>query len=93
MAASANATITEETTCQSGPSTYGNPLSIHPKRIMLYLGQGFHDLPVYDAQALGASARISGPAILELPTTTIMLLKDQKGEIDALGNLLGTLKR
>jgi len=25
MAASANATITEETTCQSGPSTYGNP--------------------------------------------------------------------
>jgi len=62
---------------------------IKPKsRRKIYLGSGFRLVPVYDAAAFGAGARLKGPAVLELPTTTILLLDKQEGRIDAHGNLL-----
>ena len=35
MAASASSYITQKTTCQTGPSTYGNPILILTERSML----------------------------------------------------------
>ncbi|MBX3568813.1 MAG: hydantoinase/oxoprolinase family protein [Rhizobiaceae bacterium] len=54
----------------------------------VYLGKGFRDVPVYDAAAIGAGGKISGPSILEQPTTTILLLEGQVATVDGFGNLL-----
>ncbi len=78
-----------------GRARQGKPLAAQrgkPKaksHRQVYLGKGFRGLPVYDAQLLGSGAKIAGPAILELPTTTILLLENQSAEIDRLGNILG----
>lgn len=62
---------------------------IAPKsRRKIYLGDGFHNVPVYDAAGFGAGAKLAGPAVLEMPTTTILLLDKQRGRMDAQGNLL-----
>lgn len=58
----------------------------------IYLGAGFCDVPIYDAAAFGAGAGIVGPAVLEMPTTTILLLDKQQGQIDGQGNLLVELQ-
>ncbi|MDH6235030.1 N-methylhydantoinase A [Mesorhizobium soli] len=58
----------------------------------IYLGKDFCDVPVYNAEAFGAGARLSGPAVLEMPTTTILLLEKQHGQIDGHGNLLVELE-
>lgn len=62
---------------------------IAPKsKRQIYLGKSFREVPVFDASAFGAGASISGPAVLEMPTTTILLLDKQDGCIDGHGNLL-----
>lgn len=54
----------------------------------VYLGESTIDLPVYDGSALGASAVIAGPAIIEETTTTILLLERQLATTDQYGNYL-----
>jgi N-methylhydantoinase A len=54
----------------------------------VYLGRGFASLPVYDGALIGAGDKIAGPAVLELPTTTVLLLDHQTLEVDSRGNLL-----
>lgn len=54
----------------------------------LYLGGKLRPAPVYDAGLLGGGAEIDGPAILELPTTTILLLENQSARVDGRGNFL-----
>jgi N-methylhydantoinase A len=54
----------------------------------VYLGRGFRDVPVYDASRIGAGAKLVGPAVLELPTTTILLLEKQDARVDLMGNIL-----
>jgi N-methylhydantoinase A len=55
----------------------------------VYLGrQGLREMPVYDGTALGAGAQFEGPALIEQPTTTILVLADQKATVDANGNVL-----
>ena len=56
----------------------------------VFLGKGFREVPVYDVGLFGAGAKVAGPAILEQPTTTIMLLENQKAVIDKFGNILGS---
>lgn len=61
----------------------------HPKgKRKVYLGKGFRDVPVYDGEGIGSGATLTGPAIIEQPTTTILLLEGQKGTVDPRGNLL-----
>ncbi|MDH3738596.1 MAG: hydantoinase/oxoprolinase family protein, partial [Alphaproteobacteria bacterium] len=45
------------------------------------------DTPVYDGVALGAGAVLDGPAIIEQPGTTIVLLTGQAARIDDFGNI------
>ncbi len=44
--------------------------------------------PIYDGDALNAGGKIVGPAVIELPTTTIMLLPKQVATADRHGNFL-----
>jgi N-methylhydantoinase A len=82
-----------------GKARRGSPLSpqrgeIRPKSSRtIYLDKGFRDVPVYDASLIGAGARLEGPAVLELPTTTILLLDNQKVQVDEQGNILVDLVR
>ena len=44
--------------------------------------------PIYDRTRLGAGDTIAGPAILRQLDTTIVVLPEQDGTVDALGNLI-----
>jgi N-methylhydantoinase A len=46
------------------------------------------ETPIYDGNALGAGNRFQGPAIIELPHTTVPLRPGQPAEVDGFGNLL-----
>jgi N-methylhydantoinase A len=43
---------------------------------------------VFDRAALGAGARLTGPAIVEQPDTTVLVPGGHTGEVDRLGNLI-----
>lgn len=58
----------------------------------IYLGKGYRDIPVFEGAALGAGAKLAGPAVVEQPTTTILLLDGQDATVDARGNLLVEMK-
>jgi N-methylhydantoinase A len=48
---------------------------------------GYVDTPVYDYRALRAGHVLAGPAIVEVPTTTVVIPADTTGTVDDLGNL------
>jgi N-methylhydantoinase A len=55
----------------------------------VFLGAaGQRRLPVFDGESLRAGAEIHGPAIVEQPTTTILLLDGQAATVNASGDLL-----
>ncbi len=45
-------------------------------------------MPVYEGANLGAGAKVAGPSMIELPTTTILLLQGQTSVTDDHGNFL-----
>ena len=51
---------------------------------------GYVDTDVYDYSLLRAGHRITGPAIVEVPTTTVVVPGGTTGEVDQLGNLIIT---
>jgi N-methylhydantoinase A len=65
----------------------GTPQPKSPRPV--YLGKvGLQTVPVYDGAQLGAGARVEGPCVIELPTTTILLLEKQASVTDDHGNFL-----
>jgi N-methylhydantoinase A len=48
----------------------------------------FAEVPVYDGEALGAGARLAGPGIVELDTTTIVLPAGWRAQTDRHGSFL-----
>jgi N-methylhydantoinase A len=61
-------------------------------RRRLYLGRdGYCDMPVYDGAVLGAHAKLDGPALIEQPTTSILILAGQDARVDDYGNLSVTM--
>lgn len=58
-------------------------------RRTVFLGSsGRQEVPVYDGAALGSGAIIDGPALVEQPTTTLLLLAKQQARTDDHGNFL-----
>jgi N-methylhydantoinase A len=55
--------------------------------VCLDFRKGFVTTRVYDYRRLRAGHRIEGPAILQVPTTTVVLPEGMAGYIDELGNL------
>jgi N-methylhydantoinase A len=60
----------------------------------VYLGvaDGMTEIPVFDGRSIGAGAIIDGPAIIEEPTTTFLLLSGQRAETDAYGNYIAEIR-
>ncbi len=48
---------------------------------------GYVDTPVYDYRELRAGHVLTGPAIVEVPTTTVVIPAGTRGTVDQLGNL------
>ena len=58
-------------------------------RRAVFLGSsGRQEVPVYDGTVLGTGAVIDGPALIEQPTTTLLLLAKQQARTDDHGNFL-----
>ena len=55
-----------------------------------YFGKslGWVDISIYDGASLKAGAKLSGPAIIEEPTTTILVPHGFSCEVDRFGNLM-----
>jgi N-methylhydantoinase A len=70
----------------SGPA---EPLTSRP--VQLDDGLGYVDTPVYDYRGLRAGHVLTGPAIVEVPTTTVVVPGGTTGTVDRLGNL--TIRR
>ena len=54
---------------------------------------GYVETDVYDYQGLRSGHVLSGPAVVELPTTTVVVPAGTTGTVDHLGNLTITLKQ
>ena len=51
---------------------------------MIFNGEGLaHETPVYDGALLGAGDRITGPAVIQEVTTTIVIEPGWMAELDA----------
>ncbi|HSV68682.1 MAG TPA: hydantoinase/oxoprolinase family protein [Methylibium sp.] len=68
----------------------GVPVSdalIEHRPICLDGREGYVDTPAYDYVRLRAGHVIDGPAVIQVPTTTVVLPRGMRGTIDRLGNL------
>ena len=55
--------------------------------VCLDAAEGFADTPVYDYRRLRAGHVLTGPAIVEVPTTTVVVPGGTTAAVDTLGNL------
>jgi N-methylhydantoinase A len=55
--------------------------------VCLDASEGFADTPVYDYRQLQAGHVLTGPAIVEVPTTTVVVPGGTTAAVDRLGNL------
>ncbi|MFC5142746.1 hydantoinase/oxoprolinase family protein [Actinomycetospora rhizophila] len=65
----------------------GEPPVSGRRPVYLEIGQGFVDTPIYDYTALRAGHVVPGPAVIEVPTTTVVVPDGRTGTVDELGNL------
>jgi N-methylhydantoinase A len=70
-----------------GPATDAARTGSRPIRLG---GDRYTDTDIYDYARLRAGHRISGPAIVEVPTTTVVVPAGATGTVDRLGNLIIT---
>lgn len=57
------------------------------RQVCLDATQGYVDTPVYDYRLLRQGHVITGPAVIEVPTTTVVVPPRMSGTVDHLGNL------
>lgn len=58
------------------------------RKVSLDARHGFVDTPVYDYRLLRHGHVIAGPAVIEVPTTTVVVPPAMTGTVDHLGNLV-----
>jgi N-methylhydantoinase A len=68
--------------------TDGPPEVKEHRRAMLDIRAGWQEVAVYDYTALGRGHQIQGPAIVEAPTTTVVIPPTTSATVDQLGNLV-----
>jgi len=64
------------------------PVPTDHRRVFLDVRKGWQDTKIYDYRALGVGSKVSGPAVVEAPTTTVALPQGCTGTVDHLGNLV-----
>jgi N-methylhydantoinase A len=72
------------------PAANGFPVSdavIERRPICLDGEEGYVDTPAYDYTRLRAGHVVDGPAVIQVPTTTVVVPRGMRGTIDRLGNL------
>lgn len=74
-------------TLSGSASTNGNHPSAEPAHRQVYLDGEWHDAAVYDEAALTLDSRFEGPAIVELPDTTIVVGTGQVASVDTNRNI------
>lgn len=57
------------------------------RKVCLDARVGYVETPIYDYRALKAGHVITGPAVIEVPTTTVVVPPEMTGVVDNLGNL------
>jgi N-methylhydantoinase A len=55
---------------------------------LVFLSDCWHDTRLYRRDALGAGSEIEGPAIVDQPDTTILILPGWSGVTEPSGNLI-----
>jgi N-methylhydantoinase A len=60
---------------------------IEHRSVCLDFRRGFVSTPVYDYRRLQANHRIAGPAVVQVPTTTVVVPDGMSGVVDEFGNL------
>ena len=75
------------------PQALGEGAAARPasERPVWWANGGFRDTPVYDGTELGAGAAFYGPAVVEMPETTIVVPPGHRGRVDALGSFVISL--
>jgi len=69
------------------PAATGDAEPIGTRPVCLDAATGFVDTPIYDYRELRAGHVLTGPAIVEVPTTTVVVPVGSTGTVDHLGNL------
>jgi N-methylhydantoinase A len=58
------------------------------RRPVCFDPRGYRPTPIYDGERLKCNNRLRGPAIVEYPSTTVVIGPGQSGGVDAYGNLI-----
>lgn len=61
---------------------------IERREVMLDSRLGWQQTPIYDYRKLAAGHVLEGPAIVEAPTTTVVIPADAAGSVDHIGNIV-----
>ncbi|NED86032.1 hydantoinase/oxoprolinase family protein, partial [Streptomyces sp. SID11233] len=61
---------------------------LEERSVCLDAQTGFVPTPVYDYAGLRAGHEIAGPAIVDVPTTVVVIPAGVTGRVDRLGNLV-----
>jgi N-methylhydantoinase A len=67
----------------------GTPVATH--RRSAWFAGGWRDCPVYDGASLGSGAAVTGPAFVELPTTTLVVEPSHRATVGPTGDVVLTL--
>lgn len=73
------------------PPAESAPTPTTTRPVSLDAATGYLNTPIYDYRELRAGHELNGPAIIEVPTTTVVLPGGTTGTVDRLGNL--TIRR
>jgi N-methylhydantoinase A len=75
------------------PGTDGSLEQAKTGTRQVWFDGAFHETTIYQRLPLPVGTRISGPAILEQPDSTVCIEPDLSGEVDRFGNLVITRKQ
>ena len=72
----------------AGPAGDGGAPPVHSRRTAFFGAGGGIEIPIYLGAAFAPGSRVQGPAIIEEPTTTIVVYPDMSAQLSATGNFL-----
>ena len=69
-----------------------NPVPKGRRPVYLGVADGLTEIAIFDGRSIGAGVVIEGPAIIEEPTTTFLLLPGQRATTDQHGNYIAEIR-
>lgn len=81
-------TVVLDKPASSSSQTGLSPAAVEMGRRQCYFGGQPVDTPIFDGVSLAAGMTIPGPAIIEEPTTTVVIFPDMTAQVSAAGNYI-----